>query len=53
VFKELANDLKKKEIPVWLSLDKNKLEAKPIGEPNLDEVKPPAEISLIFEYYSR
>lgn len=52
-FKELANELKKKEIPAWLSLDKDKLEAKTVGEPNLDEVKPPAEISLIFEYYSR
>lgn len=53
VFKELANELKRKEIPAWLSLNKDKLEAKTIGEPNLDEVKPPAEISLIFEFYSR
>jgi small subunit ribosomal protein S4 len=53
VFKELANELKRKEIPAWLSLNKEKLESKTIGEPNLDEVKPPAEISLIFEYYSR
>ena len=53
VFKELANELKRKEIPAWLSLNKEKLEAKIIGEPNLEEVKPPAEISLIFEFYSR
>ena len=53
VFKEMAVQLKKHETPAWLSLDKNKLEAKSIGEPNLDEVKPPAEISLIFEFYSR
>ncbi len=53
IFKELANELKRKEVPAWLSLDKDKLEAKTIGEPNLDEVKPPAEISLIFEFYSR
>lgn len=53
IFKELANELKRKEIPAWLSLNKEKLEAKSVGEPNLDEVKPPAEISLIFEYYSR
>lgn len=53
VFKELAAELKRKETPAWLSLDKNKLESKTIGEPNLDEVKPPAEISLIFEFYSR
>lgn len=53
VFKALAEELKRKEVPVWLQLDKNKLEAKTIGEPSLDEVKPPAEISLIFEFYSR
>ena len=34
-------------------LDKEKLEGKSIGAPNLDEVKPPAEIPLIFEFYSR
>ncbi len=53
VFKDLANELKRKEIPAWLSLDREKLEAKSIGDPSLDEVKPPAEISLIFEFYSR
>jgi small subunit ribosomal protein S4 len=53
VFKELATELKKKEIPAWLSFNQEKLESKTIGEPNLDEVKPPAEISLIFEFYSR
>ena len=53
IFKELVNELKRKEMPMWLSLDKNKLEAKTIGEPSLDEVKPPAEISTIFEFYSR
>jgi len=52
-FKDLANELKRKEVPAWLSLNKEKLESKTIGEPNLDEVKPPAEISLIFEFYSR
>ncbi len=53
IFKELQASLKKQEVPVWLSLNKEKLEAKPIGEPSLDEVKPPAEISQIFEFYSR
>ena len=53
VFKELAENLKKQEVPAWLNLDKTKLEAKTVGEPSLDEVKPPAEISLIFEFYSR
>ena len=53
IFKEIAAELKKKEIPAWLNLNKDKLESETIGEPNLDEVKPPAEISLIFEFYSR
>ncbi|MEI7424994.1 MAG: 30S ribosomal protein S4, partial [Candidatus Staskawiczbacteria bacterium] len=53
VFKELVNELKRREVPVWLSLDKDKLEAKTVGEPTLEEVKPPAEISFIFEHYSR
>ncbi len=52
-FKELAVQLKRKEVPAWLTLDKEKFEAKAIGEPNLAEVNPPAEISLIFEFYSR
>ncbi len=53
IFKELVNELKRREVPVWLSLNKDKLEAKTIGEPSLEEVKPPAELSLIFEFYSR
>ena len=52
-FKELSTQLKRQEAPSWLSLNKEKLVAKSVGEPNLDEVKPPAEISLIFEFYSR
>ncbi len=53
VFTELAAELKKQEAPVWLVLDKNKLEAKTVGNPSLAEVNPPVEISLIFEFYSR
>jgi len=53
VLKELAVLLKKQESPAWLQFDREKLAAKTIGEPTLDEVKPPAEISLIFEFYSR
>lgn len=53
IFKEMPATLKKKEPPVWLTLNKDKMEAKAIGEPDLLEVNPPAEISLIFEFYSR
>jgi len=53
VLKNLAEQLKRQETPVWLTLNKDKLEGKSIGAPNLEEVKPPAEISSIFEFYSR
>ena len=53
VFKELQEQLKRHETPAWLTMEKTKLEGKSIGDPNLDEVKAPAEISLIFEFYSR
>ncbi|MBI3631418.1 MAG: 30S ribosomal protein S4 [Candidatus Staskawiczbacteria bacterium] len=53
VFKDLTELLKRKDIPSWLSLNKDKFEGKTIGEPSLPEVSPPAEISLIFEFYSR
>jgi len=53
IFKELSNQLKGHKAPSWLEFDKEKLEAKSVGQPSLEEVKPPAEISLIFEFYSR
>jgi len=53
IFNDLANNLKRQEVPLWLQLDKEKLEAKCIGSPNLEEANPPAETSLIFEFYSR
>lgn len=53
VFTNLAADMKKQEVHAWLQLQKDKLEAKAIGEPNLMEVNPPVEISLVFEFYSR
>ena len=53
LFTEMPNKLKGKEAPVWLTLNKDKMEGKIIGEPDLLTVNPPAEISLIFEFYSR
>lgn len=53
IFRDLAQDLKKRETPIWIVLNKEKLEAKIAGEANVDQVKPPAEISTIFEFYSR
>lgn len=53
IFKDLTEELKKVVPHVWLDLSREKLEGKVVGDPRLDEVNPPAEISLIFEFYSR
>ncbi len=53
VFRDLPTLLKKKQVSSWLELNIEKLEGKFIGEPFLEEVLPPAEISVIFEFYSR
>jgi small subunit ribosomal protein S4 len=53
ILKDLLPQLKKKEAPLWLKLDKEKFEGQSAGEPSLEEVNPPAEISLVFEFYSR
>lgn len=53
IIKELSVLLKKHEAPSWLHLNKEKVEARTSGDPDMEEVKPPAEISLIFEFYSR
>lgn len=53
IFKNLKNLLQKYKTSSWLQLDVEKLEGKVIGEPKLEEVAPPVEISSIFEFYSR
>ncbi len=53
VFKDLSTSLKKKQVSSWLKIDKDKLQGELIGKPNIEEVVPPAEISLVFEFYSR
>ena len=49
-FKQL---MKKYQTPSWLKLDKAKLEGEVVGVPTLEEVAPPVEISVIFEFYSK
>lgn len=46
-------NLKKHELPAWLSLNLEKMEAEVKEEPLVDLSTLPAEISAIFEYYSR
>lgn len=53
IFKDLTAAMKSVEAPTWLNMNKEKLEAKTLGEPNLAEANVPVEISLIFEFYSR
>src|SRR3989344_1988296 len=53
IFKDLSDILKKYESPVWLNLNKEKLQCNVIGEPSLTEVAPPVSIPLVFEFYSR
>lgn len=53
IFTDINEKIKKVELPVWLNLNKSTIEGKIIGEPDFNEVNPPAEISLIFEFYSR
>jgi len=53
IIQNLKNSLKNYKTPSWLQLDSEKLEGKIIGIPTLEETAPPAEISSIFEFYSR
>lgn len=53
IFKNLSQVLKKYKPPSWLEVSAEDLEGKVVGKPNLEEAAPPAEISSIFEYYSR
>ncbi|OGZ19191.1 MAG: 30S ribosomal protein S4 [Candidatus Nealsonbacteria bacterium RBG_13_38_11] len=52
-FQRLSSVLKKYNPPSWLKLDADRLEAKVIDLPNLEEAAPPAELSAIFEFYSK
>ncbi len=53
IFKDIATQLKTRAIPTWIELNKETLVGKMKGEPTLAEILPPAEVSVIFEYYSR
>lgn len=53
IFQGLPALLKNKQLPSWLSFSGETLEGKITGQPSLEEASPPAEISLIFEYYSK
>ena len=52
-FQNLQPKLKKQKPPPWLAFNLEKLEAEVKSLPTIEEAAPPAEISSIFEYYSR
>ena len=53
IFQNLANSLKKHKFPSWLKLNVEEFKGEVIGQASLEEAAPPAEISLIFEFYSK
>lgn len=53
IFENLSAALKKYKAQGWLKLDAEKLEGEVVGLPTLEDTNPVAEISSIFEYYSR
>lgn len=53
LFKDLKERLKDRKIPSWLKLDFNTLSAQVIGEPTLEEVNLPVQLSLVFEFYAK
>ncbi len=53
VFQNLSQRLKKEKIAPWLALDIKNLEIKITDKPSIEEIAPPVEIPVIFEYYSR
>jgi len=52
-FTDIALRIKTSTQPSWLKLDIKKLEVKVVGEPTLEEAALPAQITTIFEFYSR
>jgi small subunit ribosomal protein S4 len=50
-FKDLANILKSKQLPDWLSVDSQTLTGEVKGEPH--DVDVPIDINLVIDYYSR
>lgn len=52
-FKDIKNILKGKEIPAWLTLDREKLEIKVIAFPVKKDINEPIDVAMVIEYYSR
>jgi len=53
VFKNTVEKIKKEQMPSWVSVNPQKLEGELKSLPSLEEISPPVEIPMIFEFYSR
>jgi len=53
VFKDLVLNIKKYNAPAWMELDKEKIKTTVKKEPVLEDAQLPAEITTVFEFYSR
>ena len=53
IFDNLAERLKKQEIPGWLNFDFSKLTGKILQQPEMKTFKPNFNVQVIVEYYSR
>lgn len=53
VFQNISAILKKYSAPAWLEVNSEKLEGKVLRDPGPEDMTPPAEISSIFEFYSK
>jgi small subunit ribosomal protein S4 len=53
IFQGLATTLKNYKAPSWIRINLDKMEVEIINQPNLEEMTPPAEVSSIFEFYSK
>jgi len=53
IFQNLQTKLKKYQPPSWLSFNIKNLTGEVVSSPTFEEASPPADISAIFEFYSR
>lgn len=52
-FQKISEDIKKTEIPTWLSFDNTQFKGKYLSTPTIEEVNPLFDLKLIVEFYSR
>lgn len=53
IFKNLSENIKKKEAPGWLNLNPEEMSGKVLQQPNFELVRPNFNLQMIVEYYSR